>query len=128
MSSKKEQDWRVGLFFHTFSANGKVHHQGKVLKTRPGGAFVVRLFSWLDGSATGDHVEPESYLAGAKFYETDEDMVAAHARSSGQDADEAVDLQRRMKEVFGQPASRKARIAKASEVSRDAIDRAKKKP
>jgi hypothetical protein len=54
-------------YFHTFK-DGKVHHQGQVLKVRSDGSAAVELYSWATGCANGKFVKPSSYFEGAVFY------------------------------------------------------------
>ena len=101
-TEKRPADWRVGLFFHTFE-NGKLQHQGVVQKEMPGGAFKIAFFSWFDGELNSSRVVPREWFGDARFYETDEEMVAAGASIQQQNPDDAVEDQRSLKRVFGQP-------------------------
>jgi len=71
----------TGKFFHTFlwdeSAGWGVQWQGRVVDYNPeDNAALVLLFSWWDGSPTGQRLTKvsEDWV----FYDTDEEMTAAY--------------------------------------------------
>ncbi|HEY2848313.1 MAG TPA: HNH endonuclease signature motif containing protein [Gemmatimonadaceae bacterium] len=101
------EDWRVGLFFHSFyppdhpvaEKRGKRGNQGYVIRAVPGGAYEVVLFSWLTGDQLGHEVKPLAYFDGASWYPTEEAWVREGARGRGDDVDASVQSWRALKEM-----------------------------
>lgn len=105
---KAPEDWRVGLFFHTFYPldyasqewQGKPRHQGYVIREVKPGALEVQYFSWAMGDPSTREVKPLSYFDGAAWYSSDEEMERGYQRSRNVSDPEAdIEVWRNIKAV-----------------------------
>jgi hypothetical protein len=70
----------VGNYFHSRGDRGQIVWQGEVV-ARVGDAYLVQLFSWLDGRDTNRKVVPVSVMSTWTFYADAESMRDAYSRA-----------------------------------------------
>jgi hypothetical protein len=66
---KLPKDGMVGLWFHTFDANGDFEQQLEIIN-RSGDAYVCRIYSWVDGGPRGCTVVSRNKILKLPLYES----------------------------------------------------------
>lgn len=70
----------VGLWFHTFDADGVLGNQGEV-RAVDGDLVLVQLYDWIGGDPSKMEIRSKSEMVGAgyRFYGSNEDMHRAYS-------------------------------------------------
>ena len=69
-----QTQWFIGQYFHTFSDDGSVKYQGRILNDAGYGYFLCELYSWMDGQSGNSQIFHIDKMKDWHFYPTAEQM------------------------------------------------------